>query len=535
MLHVLGTLPFRSHTVKILKASVVTALLTVFPAVTWAADDPQAPAGPATGQTPAQPPTVTCSSSAGGRTHCPADTSAGIALVRVTGGQCDLGRTWGYDFTSVWVSDGCSGEFVVGQAPAGVEQRQTPSYPIVTPSEPEWPTWGVIDATGSGVVVHRSNLLELSVGAYALVRYINQLPAEQQFTDHLGNVRDIDTRNDVQFHRAMIHFRGWLFNPKARYQITVWTVMSTDQTTLYGFLGYQFHKKFNVYGGINTLGGTRSVMGSHPFWLANDRVMADEFFRPSFTGGFWINGEVAPGLWYHLALANNLSQLGISAGQLDRGLGTGGTIWWMPTTHEFGPNGSYGDWDYHEEVATRFGVGTARSRETRQLQGNTSPENTQTKLADSLNVFDPGSLAPGVTVDEMNYRVLSIDAGVKYRGIFAQFEYYNRWLDDFEADGPLPVESIHDHGFYVQAAFYPIKKKLEVYGVTSQIFGDKDEGFGNSSEYTFGSNYYWFDSRNVRSNVQIMDVNRSPVGSVFGFYVGGQKGTTVSVATSFFF
>jgi len=150
-----------------------------------------------------------------------------------------------------------------------------------------------------------------------------QCPAEQQFTDHLGNVHDIDTRNDIQFHRAMIHFRGWLFSPKARYQVTVWTVMSTDQTTLYGFVGYQFHKRFNVYGGINTLSGTRSVMGSHPFWLANDRVMADEFFRPSFTGGVWVNGELFPSLWYDVAVANNLSQLGIAANQLDRGLGTG--------------------------------------------------------------------------------------------------------------------------------------------------------------------------------------------------------------------
>jgi hypothetical protein len=410
-----------------------------------------------------------------------------------------------------------------------------PSGAASTPEEPERPSWGVIDATGSGVVVFRNERSELAIGAYALVRYINQLPAEQEFTDHLGNVHDIDTRNDIQFHRAMVHLRGWLLSPKARYQITVWTVMSTDQTTLYGFVGYQFHRRFNVYAGINTLGGTRSVMGSHPFWLANDRVMADEFFRPSFSGGAWVNGELVPGFWYHVAVINNLSQLGITANQLDRGLGTGATVWWMPTTHEFGPNGSYGDWEYHEKAATRFGVSTARSPEDRQLQQNTSPENTQIKLADSLNLFDPGSLAPGVTVDRVNYRILSFDAGVKYRGIFAQLEYYNRWLDNFKADGPVPVASLHDHGFYVQGAFYPIKQKLELYGVTSQIFGDKSAGFKNSSEYTIGDNYYWFDSRNVRTNVQFMNINRSPVSSVFGFYVGGQDGNTVSVATSFYF
>jgi len=315
----------------------------------------------------------------------------------------------------------------------------------------------------------------------------------------------------------------------------VWTVMSTDQTTLYGFLGYRFHKKFNVYGGINTLGGSRSVMGSHPFWLANDRVMADEFFRPSFTGGVWVNGELLPGLWYHGAVANNLSQLGIAANQLNRGLGTGGTVWWMPTTKEFGPNGSYSDWEFHEHPATRIGISTARSREDRQLQTNSSPENTQIKLADSLNVFDVGSLAPGVTVQNVNYRILSADAGFKYRGIFAQAEYYNRWLTDFNADGPLPVDRIHDQGFYVQAAFFPIKKKLELYGVTSQIVGDKSAGFRDSHEFIIGGNYYWFDSRNVRTNAQYIDVARSPVSSVFGFYVGGQTGHTISVATSFYF
>jgi hypothetical protein len=416
-----------------------------------------------------------------------------------------------------------------------VAAGQAPAATATTPAAEERPSWGALDATGTGVVIYHSDVAELALGAYALVRYINQLPGDQQFTDHLGNVHDINTRNDIQFHRTMIHFRGWLLSSKARYQITVWTVMSTDQTTLYGYLGYQFHKRFNVYGGINTLGGTRSVMGSHPFWLANDRVMADEFFRPSFTGGVWVNGEVLPGLWYHVAAANNLSQLGITAGQLNRDIGTGVTVWWMPTTREFGPNGSYSDWEHHERVATRFGVSSARSRENRQLQANTSPENTTIRLADSLNLFDLGSLAPGVTVDEANYRVLAVDAGIKYQGIFAQAEYYNRWLNNFTADGPLPVGRIHDHGLYVQAAFFPVRKRLEVYGVVSKIFGDKDAGFNSSGELVAGSNYYWFDSRNVRTNIQLMKVDDSPVSSVFGFYVGGQRGHTVSVATSFYF
>src|SRR4051794_33107473 len=69
---------------------------------------------------PVAAPAVACASDAGHRTQCAADTTAGVALVRSSGtAACLLGRTWGYDQTSIWVSDGCSGEFVTGSsAPA---------------------------------------------------------------------------------------------------------------------------------------------------------------------------------------------------------------------------------------------------------------------------------------------------------------------------------------------------------------------------------------------------------------------------------
>jgi hypothetical protein len=175
------------------------------------------------------------------------------------------------------------------------------------------------------------------------------------------------------------------------------------------------------------------------------------------------------------------------------------------------------------------------SPEQRFTNASGGSDNTTLRLADSVNVFETGALAAGVTVDRVDYRIVSVDAGVKYRGFFLQTEYYNRWLDNFEADGPLPVGRIHDTGFYVQAAFYPLPKKLEVYAATSQIFGDKDAGFDNSSEYLVGANFYPVKSRNHRLNVQVIDVNHSPVSSAFGYYVGGQDGTTVSAALSVFF
>jgi hypothetical protein len=264
--------------------------------------------------------------------------------------------------------------------------------------------------------------------------------------------------------------------------------------------------------------------------------MADEFFRPYFTFGVWAQGEPLPGFWYNAMIGNNLSSLGITAAELDREMGYGASLFWMPTTHEFGPRGAYGDWERHDDVATRFGVSTTRSTEQRFGETGTEPTgNTTLKLADSLNVFDTGSLAAGVTVDEVDYTVLAVDAGVKYRGFFFQTELYMRWLDNFVADGALPVDEIVDKGFYVQAAFFPIPKKLELYAATSQVYGDRDAGFDNSSEYLVGMNFYPADTRDHRLNLQVIDVNHSPVSSTFGYYTGGQDGTIVSAAFSVFF
>jgi hypothetical protein len=424
-----------------------------------------------------------------------------------------LHETWGYDADGVWVAGGCGGDFALGRTTERIE------------------TWGVLEP-GRGFLLGRSAIGEASISAYALIRYLNQMPAGQTFTDHLGRERPVDARHDIYAHRIMVHLKGWMGVPKLDYQITLWTVNTTDQDALFGVVGYQFHRTFSLYGGLNALPGTRTLVGSHPYWLGHDRLMADEFFRPYFTNGVWASGEVLPGLWYTGMVGNNLSALGITAGQLTREFAYAATVWWMPTTQEFGPNGSFDDWEYHDEVATRFGISGTNSREDRFGAANTTPDNTTIRLADSVNLFDTGALAPDVTVEKARYRLLSLDAGLKYRGVFVGAQYFHRWLDRFKANGPLPVGEIVDKGWYLQAAFYPVKRKLELYGATSWVHGDTSAGFRTQHEVLGGANWFVGPTRDVRINAQMLRVNRSPVNSVFGYYVGGQKGMTATLAAS---
>ena len=62
--------------------------------------------------------------------------------------ECLLGKTWGYDDEGIWVSDGCSGEFLLGRR--GPEpEATTPTSPPGTASAPtpEKPIWGVLDSS----------------------------------------------------------------------------------------------------------------------------------------------------------------------------------------------------------------------------------------------------------------------------------------------------------------------------------------------------------------------------------------------------
>lgn len=57
---------------------------------------------------------VLCESKDGKRNVCPADTRAGVAVVRqVSDAPCILNSTWGYNTDGIWVTAGCRAEFIL--------------------------------------------------------------------------------------------------------------------------------------------------------------------------------------------------------------------------------------------------------------------------------------------------------------------------------------------------------------------------------------------------------------------------------------
>ena len=149
------------------------------------------------------------------------------------------------------------------------------------------------------------------------LRYLNTLNSNETFTDHLGIVREVHTRNDITVNRSMFILGGYIFDKRVRYSFTVWTSAGAASIVVAGNIGWQFNKHLTLMAGYTGVPGSRSLVNTFPYYTATDRSMADNFFRPGFTQGVWATGEIAKGLNYQAFVGNSLNTLSISAAKID--------------------------------------------------------------------------------------------------------------------------------------------------------------------------------------------------------------------------
>jgi hypothetical protein len=473
---------------------------------------PKSPQDTSQTSTPASATVISCSSKSGERTHCDADTSSGVALQRSTGdGTCLLGKSWGYDDTGIWVSDGCGGEFVVGRPPAQQQDTQKKNAPEYIPNV--------------GFRLFTGDKGEIYFRLFSYGRYLNQRSLDGTHTDFFGQTQAIQQRQDIQLNKFFSPFSGWFLTKNFRYYLYVWSANTAQgdpaQVVGAGNLQYSFSKAAMVGVGITSLPSTRSTEGQFPYWLGvDDRLTADEFFRGSYTDGVWLKGDIGAKAKYMAMIGDNLSILGVSATRLNNKLDTQSyMIQWLPSTGEFGLYGTFGDYDYHEEVATRLGAHYTRSLEDLQSQPGTNEiENTQIRLTDGTIIFTRDLFGPGVNVNEVLYRMLSLDGGIKYHGMSLEGEYYRRWLSNFSGDNTSGVPDITDNGYQLQSSAMLVPDILQGYVSGSQIFGR----FGNASELRAGASWYFTKQRGLRFNGEWIRLVDCPVGyTAVPYPVGG--------------
>ena len=363
------------------------------------------------------------------------------------------------------------------------------------------------------------------------LRYLNTLSSTDSFTDHLGNVHEVHRRNDITVNRSMFIISGYIFDKRALYSLTVWTSAGAASIVVAGNIGWRFSKRFTLMAGYTGVPGSRSLVNTFPYYTSTDRSMADNFFRPGFTQGVWAFGDITNSLHYLTFLGNSLNTLSITANKIDTNLMGSGSIWWEPLGgySEQGKSvNMYDDYFAQKKARIRLGTSFTLSREDRFSNlDQSSPENTALYNSDGVLAFSTGAFAPGVTLDKATYKMWAMDGGVKYNGLAINGQYFMRWLNDFEADGPLPLSSTFDHGYELSASYFVVPRKLAIYGRSSQVFGQ----FGNSYEYGGGIKWHFVPTERLWLNAELFRINRAPYSGAFTPYTAGMTGWVPMIQT----
>ena len=385
------------------------------------------------------------------------------------------------------------------------------------------------DRYQDGVVIYQNSddakvpfLLKFNINSQ--IRYLNTVNSPTTFTDHLGNVREVHTRNDITVNRAMFILGGYMFSKKLQYSMTVWTSAGAASIVIAGNIGWRFNKALTITGGYTGVPGSRSLVATFPFFQTIDRSMADNFFRPGFTQGVWANGEPVKHLNYLVFLGNGLNTLNITANKIDTSLLFSGSVWWEPLGAFSEPGKSrqmYDDYFASSKTRIRLGTSFTRSREDRFSDTDqSSPDNTSIYNSDGVLAFSTGAFAPNVTVQKATYKMWAIDGGLKKSGFSVNGQYFMRWLGNFEADGPLPLASTFDHGFELSTGKFVVPKKLLLYARGSKVFGQ----FANPYEYGGGFKWYFLPTERLWMTGEVMRIFKAPYGGAFTPYTAGMNG-----------
>jgi hypothetical protein len=375
---------------------------------------------------------------------------------------------------------------------------------------------------------------QLKLNLFNQFRYLNQ-QLDSTFTDHLGNVHPVDSRNDLNVNRNLFYFGGFVFDPKLIYNIIIWSSNSVATVIQGGYIGYQFDKSFTLYGGYWGIPGSRSNTRDFMFLEGVERSMADNFFRPSFTQGVWAEGQLFDQLYYEVYAGNSLNTLSVNASKIDKNLAYSGSVWWEPLG-DFNPPGAarmaFSDLESHESPVVRLGTSFTGAREDRfSSLEQSNPENTALYNSDGTLLFATGSLAPGVTVALANYYMWAQDVGFKYRGLAFNAQYYFRWLNSFRSDGPLPLARTFDHGFEASLGYFVVPQTFEIYGRSSAVFGE----FRDSSECAIGFNWHPWKNHGFRVIGEVNRVENSPTNSIQTIYNAGMSGWNFVLQTQLYF
>lgn len=246
-----------------------------------------------------------------------------------------------------------------------------------------------------------------------------------------------------------------------------------------------------------------------------DRSLVTTFFRPDRTIGVWAIGEPVADLFYRAMIGNGFNTSDLSPPHVDTQFVYSASMW--KCIGDYGQG--FSDLEWHDSPAAQFGHSLTFSSNS-DSSGAWLDEQGFVRLSDGTSLSQIGALSPGVTVNHFDTYLYALDAAFKYRGFSFNSEYYLRWLQSIEGDGPLPISQNFDHGFYAEGGYFLIPRMIEANCRVSQIFGQ----FGDAHEFAGGINWFINGAHTCKFTFDVSKLNQSPVENSGTNYRAGDDG-----------
>lgn len=291
--------------------------------------------------------------------------------------------------------------------------------------------------------------------------------------------------------RFKVYMGGYAFTRDVTYRVQVDLAKSgTAQMLEEATVAYRFVDEAQLQAGQFKIPFARQELTSDGALQLVDRANAVDAFKPSYDIGTMFLGKAAGG------------KVAYSAG-LFNGTGQGGTrttnsgAWAARVVASPFGEMRYSEADLENSRSPLVSFGADYFANTLKRNGNATFLDTTSstppyagtsgwlgKAAANTAIFDN---TERVDVDSYGF-----DAAFKWRGLSVQGEYFGA-----KAEGRSNGRSVHARGYYAQAGYFLLPKRLEVAGRYSGVDPNRDKARDLQVEVTGGVSYY-FEGHNLK-------------------------------------
>jgi phosphate-selective porin OprO/OprP len=327
------------------------------------------------------------------------------------------------------------------------------------------------------------NRFQLSLGGRGQFQY--------QYVDKDDANAPVPDQSVWKIRRFKVYMGGYAFTKDLTYRVQADLAKSgTAQMLDDAWINYRFADAAQLQAGQFKVPFARGELTSDGALQFVDRANAVDAFKPSYDVGAMVQGKFAGGkLAYHAGVFNGTGQGGSR---------TNNSGAWAVRA-AFSPFGEmrYSEADLENTPRPLLSIGA-------NYFANTLKRNSNSTFLDTTSSTPPYAGTSGWlgrnsansaifdNTEKVDVGAYGFDAAFKWRGLSVQAEYFGG-----RAEGQNNGPAVHSRGYYAQAGYFLLPKRLEVAARYSCVDPNRDVSRDLQVEITGGVSYY-FQGHNLK-------------------------------------